>query len=85
MVHYGTIAAFESAAAYHDATLALHANSDALVRQQQSVVLETLSLVVASTSSGLVQQTPVGPAIGVRIRMGLSGFDHPDPTDFVAG
>jgi hypothetical protein len=30
MVHYGTIAAFESAAAYHDATLALHANSDVL-------------------------------------------------------
>lgn len=30
MVHYGTIAAFESAAAYHDAALALHADPEAL-------------------------------------------------------
>lgn len=56
-----------------------------LILQPQGVMFEALSLVVASSGSGLVPEPPGGPVFGVRFWVFGVGVDGPESSDFVAG
>ena len=56
-----------------------------LVLQPHFGMFGALSLVVAAAGAGLVESSPVGPVIGVRLWVRRTDHDGPESFDLVAG